>query len=706
MAADQNAPLPGLRQDLQLLEGAYTVAGRPTWLVFDPVLHRYFQIDQAGFRLLGLWSECQSRDDLLRRALELEGVLDAAERLDNLIAFAEENNLVVDAANGWRRYASLAAQRRTSWLRWMVHGYLFIKIPLVRPHRFLATTLPLVEPLFSRLFLTAIAVIGAAGIYLTVRQWDEFMATFQAFYSLQGALVYVLALAVIKVIHEFAHAYTATRYGCRVPTMGVAFLVLFPVLYTDATDAWRLKSHRQRLLIAAAGMIAELILAALATAAWAFLPDGSAKSLAFVVATTGWILSLAVNLNPLLRFDGYYLLSDALGVENLQARSFALGRWKLREWLFGLGVEPPETLPGRLSQTLVVYAWATWIYRLFLFIGIAVLVYYFFFKVLGIALFVIEIVWFIARPLWSELKEWIAMRKPILARPRFYISTSVFATLVAMAIVPFATSVEVPAVIEARGFEKIYPVAPARVAHLATHNGARVSKDQLLLELVSPDIDNRLRIEQINLQGIEQRLVHHSADKKDREQRLVLERQRRLLLDKIAGLERRKALLEVRAPFDGRVVDLNPALHEGRWIGRDEPLLSVVDQSHHVVRGYLAESDLWRIDNGASGKFVPDDVLRDVVPVKVREVSVANTPALDITYLASSYDGPIAVRQADDHSLVPVEAQYLVQMDLLDRQTAGSPVIRGLVRVDGKPESALARLWRRTLQVLVRESGA
>ncbi len=699
-------PLPPLRQDLQLLEGAHTITGRPTWLIFDPVRHSYFQVDQRSYRLLCLWHECRDSQELLAKASAREGVHDAGQTLAELLLFIEQNHLVLEAANGWRHYAESAARQKRSWASWFVHSYLFFRIPLVRPHRFLRRVVPWIAPLFSWPTFILLSVLGLLGIYLTARQWDEFTNTFPDFFNVEGILFYLLVLIGIKIVHELAHALTAAHFGCRVPTMGVAFLVMFPVLYTDVTDAWRLQSRRQRILIGAAGMIAELVLAALATFAWAFLPVGTAKSLAFVVATLSWVLSLAINLNPLMRFDGYYLLSDALGIENLQSRAFALGRWKLREWLFGLGLEPPERLPHGMTGTLIAFAWATWVYRFFLFIGIALLVYYLFFKVLGLLLFVIEIIWFIGRPVWSEIKEWIAMRNELIRSPRAYVSATVAVAAAVLCIIPWTTSVDVPAVIETRTYERLHPVAAARIESVSARPGQQVSEGQVLLTLHAPDLEKELKITRTRLQLVEQRQIRAVADNKDRAQVIVLERERQLLLDQVAGLQARLNQLVLRAPFAGRLVDLAPNLHIGRWVARDEVLMTVVDDTGYVARGYLAESDLWRINSGAEGTFVPDDVQRSSVPIIARDIAIANSPVLDISYLASHYGGPIAVHVNVEEGVVPLESQYLVTLDLPEHDIPGLPVQRGLVKLEGKPESILARVWRRTLQVLVRESGA
>ncbi|MEG1042902.1 MAG: site-2 protease family protein, partial [Pseudomonas sp.] len=245
-----------------------------------------------------------------------------------------------------------------------------------------------------------------AGLWGVSRSWGEFTATLVDSLTWQGLLAYGLTLGLVKMLHELGHGFTAKRFGCRVPTMGIAFLVLWPVAYTDTNEVWKLTRRDQRLKVAGAGIVTELVIAAWALLAWVWLPDGAPKSMAFLLATTTWVSTLAINASPFMRFDGYFLLSDFLQMPNLHSRAFALARWDLREKLFKLGEPAPESFTDSKRRWLIVFAWATWIYRLVLFLGIAALVYHFFIKALGILLFLVEIVWFIAKPLWSEISAW------------------------------------------------------------------------------------------------------------------------------------------------------------------------------------------------------------------------------------------------------------------------------------------------------------
>ena len=140
----------------------------------------------------------------------------------------------------------------------------------------------------------------------------------------------------------------------------------------------------------AAGILVELAIAAWATLAWTLLPDGPLRGSMLLVATTTWVSTLLVNASPFMRFDGYFLLSDMIGVPNLHERSFALAKQLLRKALFGY--EDPDPEPGlgqKTKRAMMIFAVATWTYRLVLFLGIAVVVYNLFFKHLGIFRFAV-----------------------------------------------------------------------------------------------------------------------------------------------------------------------------------------------------------------------------------------------------------------------------------------------------------------------------
>ena len=472
----ESRPLPALRGELRLSRREGRSRARGNALIIDPLASRYIAVNEDTHTLLALWSSCKTEEALIAVAWEKYSIAASAEDIAALRKFLDYNKLIADGSEtDWKALAENERKSRPSWLAWLIHNYLFIRVPLLRPQKFLQATAYLVEPLYSRTLFRLVLVLGLLGLYFVSRQWNQFVTTFSNFASMQGFVILALSLVFVKTLHELGHAYTAVRYGCKVPAMGVCFMVLVPMLYTDVTDVWTLGSRRKRLAVDGAGVIVELILACAATCLWAFLPDGPMRAVAFAIATTGWLSSLALNLNPFMRFDGYYLLSDFLEVENLQPRSFEMGRWYLREFLFATGKPPPERMAPRLRCGLIAYAYMVWLYRFVLFAGIAVLVYVMTFKILGLVLFAIEIVYFIAWPIWAECKEWYAMRTIIRQTRRTRISAAVIFGISLLALVPWQTTVAMPATIEPASLRDVFPKRGGMIERASVGTGQVVS---------------------------------------------------------------------------------------------------------------------------------------------------------------------------------------------------------------------------------------
>ncbi|CEJ13347.1 Peptidase family M50 [bacterium YEK0313] len=699
-------PLPALRSDLVLLEAAPAREGQPRWLIHDPLQQRYIQIEATAHRLLTLWSPARTAFDLAKAMFERFHVEIDVREIEAFSGFLKANHLTAGAAGDWRRLYEAGQQRRS--LAWRIlHGYLFFRIPLVRPNRFLRATWPFVSFLFTRGSVIGLAFIGLAGLYLVSRQWDAFLSTFSYLFSFDGVIAFGVALVLVKLAHELGHAYMAVRFGCHVPTMGIAFVVLAPMPYTDVTDAWRLTDRRQRLMIDAAGMMVEIGIAAVATFLWAFLPDGPARSVVFTLATASWLMSLAVNLSPLMRFDGYYLLSDLLGVENLQQRAFALGRWRLRELLFGIGFAAPERFPPRLHSLLIAYAWFTWLYRLVLFFGIALFVYHYFFKALGILLFLVEIGYFIALPIASEFVVWFHLRRLMARSRRSWVTAGILTAGVAILFVPWSGTVHVPALLEVEETAQLFPPVAARVERVDVTQGERVAAGQRLMTLRAPALEREIRLAEIKLELTRLRLARGAGDDVDRAETTILQNERTALESRLAGLENERRRLVVTSPMAGVVLELNPSLHAGRWLSVKEMLALVGDPNRLAARGYLAERDLWRVQPGAEARFVPDMPTRPSVVLRLHDVSRAGVAALDLVELASTAGGPVPTRADPQQRQVPTSGQYLSHFRAAGSVEAGPErAIRGVVHVQGEPESFAAAIWRQILRVLVREAGA
>ena len=695
--------LPGLRADLQLSPAAPALDGSPRWTLADPVRGRYFKLGAAAMRLLRHWS-LGDANQVLRAANREPGLPLGGVELEELLGFLRSHDLITALDPQQRASYELkaAAQHQSLW-QVLLHQYLFFRIPLWRPDAFLNRAWPWLARFGPGLLRYGLPLTLGLGVFLVSRDWQRFLATFPHLFSLGGALAFGVALFFAKLCHEFGHAFMAKRAGCRVQSMGVAFMVLLPMFYTDVSDAWRVNDRRARLLIGAGGVLAELLLASIALLAWSLLPDGPARTAAFMLASATWITTLVINLNPFMRFDGYFLLSDFWEVDNLQGRAFALCRWRLREALFGYRQPAPEPWSPAMQRRLLWWGYGSWLWRAVLFFGIALAVYHLFFKLLGIFLMLVELVWFIFLPIVREWREWWTRREQAHA-PRVLLSGLGLLAALLLVAVPWRGSVEVPAMLEAGRASALHAPVAARVRQVNVSDGQAVSKGQVLVELESPDLASRQAIARREIEIQQLQMRRRAGRSETAADAGIVEQQLAEAVAEYRGLSAQRERLLLRAPEAGQLRDLLPQLQVGCWVSPKEPLARVVEPGARL-RGFLAEADLWRVAPGATGRFIADDPMHPALEVQLTEVDTNGVAYIDQEALTSDHHGPIAVRRDESRRAEPVQAQYGARLKVLDASVTPSQPLRGVVVLQGRGESLLGTAWRRLAALGVRESG-
>ncbi|MGV8920623.1 MAG: HlyD family efflux transporter periplasmic adaptor subunit [Pseudomonas sp.] len=694
--------LPALREDLRLVPAATQRDGSPAWLIQDPVGNRFFNIGWLEFELLSRWS-LGSPEALLQALGEETPLHVSREELASLLGFLARHQLLrVSDAHGSHRLQDIAEQRKHSGWQWLLHNYLFLRLPLWRPQRWLQRSLPWVTPLFSRGAMIALGSAMLLGLFLVEQQWDGFVASFQQSLSPEGVVGYLLAMFLIKCLHELGHAYTATRYGVRVAHMGVAFLVMWPVLYTDTSESWKLVDRRQRLHIAGAGMLTELMIAGLSTLAWGLCESPAFKGALFFLATTSWMITLALNASPFMRFDGYFLLCDWLDVPNLHERSGALAQAWMRRRLLGWDEPDPEVLPSHLRRFLIAFAVITRVYRLVVFLGIAVAVYLMFFKALGICLFMVEIAWFVVLPIQRELKVWWQRRTKTSPRRGWLLITGLASVLLLLAL-PWNQTVQAPAWLHADVQYTLYSPFAARLVQ-APASESKVTANSVLFVLDSAEIRDRaqrsvratdtLRLQLAGLAG--------SADGGEKHASIAsqLSRQQAESSAQNAELQR----LTLRAPIAGLLTDIDPSVQPGVWVKPNQPLAVLIDPSHWTVEAFVRQQDLARLKVGARAQFHADGDALQVMHGSIVSLDDTRTQNLPHPMLSATYGGPIAVSAKPENGLQVLDALYRVRIRL-DAPPSQMIMRKGKVSLEGERSSPLAQLFTDALSVIVREGG-
>lgn len=703
---DPNAPLPLLRPDLEIVVGPAAVDGSPTYVIHDPVTRRFAKVRWAEAMIL---ERLRTPSTLVTLSQSLERETSIRVSLTELYALVGKIDNAGFTDSGKVRPVEIlmkqAAARKVGLFKWLVKNYLYIRVPLFKPDRFLSQTLSAAQLLVSTPLLILYAFLGFCGLIMLSQKWELYLNTFSYFFNPLGMFWYVLSVVLLKTIHEFSHAYTAKSAGVRVPVMGIAFIVMWPVAFCDTTDAWKVHDRRKRFRIGAAGVMTEFVIAGIALFGWSVSPPGVFNSICFVVSSVSFISTLAVNLNPAMSFDGYYMLMDLWGIDNLRSRAFAATRWLYRKHLFGMELPCPEKgLTRRRLTGFVLYSIYSWIYRLLLYLGIAVFVYYKFTKILGLTLFLIEIWWFVLGPVIKEVSTLSGMLS------RIRITPALLAMLLALAgaglwiSVPFERSLTLPAVVVPKDMQVVYVPYPGVVETIYVKKGDTVKRGDPVVLLSSIDLQTEREILEAELEKLQ--LENSDLRLKEEDRAMVPQK-----LDEIGkvkaeleALREKMNELRIFAKNDGRVLWWDDTLYPGRAVNEKQILGRISDPARMIVRAYASEDTLSEIPVNSSGTFRPAS-MGDSAGVTMKRVSPERTRDIGHSALTSLEQGMIPVAPDASGRMKTIDAWYSIE---LQPETKGGELIpgeSGTVRLKTKRRSLLVDWGRMVYRVLLRESG-
>lgn len=698
--------LPKIREDLKLLETSPCEDGTKQWNIFDQISNKYFTIGIDSLELIKHWEAGISTQEFIKKLEKVNYIIDE-ESLIVFISFLSNSGLVkCQTMEDNKKIIEQRKKLKQNLFKWLMHNYLFIKIPLFKPDKWLTKNYHKIDFLYSKFWNNIVLLLGIIGILLVIRDWDNFISTFMYLFSKEGMIYYGLSLIFVKSLHELGHAFTAKRYGCKVPSIGVAFLVLFPVLYTDTTNAYSIKSKYKRLRIVLAGMKVEIYLALIATFLWSFLSDGPLRSIVFIIATTSWITSLLVNISPFLRFDGYYALSDLTNNPNLQPRAFAMAKWFIRYYILGLDDKEPENLSKKKKTFFIIYAILTWIYRLFLFLGIAFLVYYFAFKVLGIILFLVEIIWFILLPVYNELKIWWEKRENVKLNRRNKISMVIFLLVLILLFTPWNSKIYLPAVLEAKNFTEIYTTKNGYISEIYVKNGDIVKKDQVLIKIESQELEYNIYKLQKELDLLVEDLKKQAANKEVLDNKFIIQENIYKKEKELKGFLEIKNMLNIKASFDG-VVYFNNTYNIGQYVNIKEAILTLFDVNTSRFVGYCNDTDYKYLKENAKGKFVsniPDLKSFDLV---LQDVSLISLTNLEYEELSSVYSGEIPTRETNEENkkrLFSDKAYFKIEAKANNFDLSLKTRIDGVIILESQTSSFIVRGFNNIYNFMVKES--
>jgi putative peptide zinc metalloprotease protein len=681
--------------------------GRKIILLKDPVSEKYFRVSAYEHRFLKNLNGKVSIEDTQER-LKAKGYYYSDEDRNQIVSRAAQTGLLLGTQLGSAQYQKAMKDRIVQWKRGQrLSSVYFLFIPLVNPDRFLQRTVPIFRVLCNRwtAALTAVALVGA--IYLVLSGLPRMHREFLFFFN-TGNLVYLwVTISLTKLTHELAHAYTAKGMGLHVPQMGIVFLIFFPCLFCNTTDAWQLADRRQRMAISGAGVVAELVLGICATYVWYFSKPGVVNSIAFYLIGVSLASTVLVNGNPLLKFDGYFLLTDWLGMPNLYLKSFAYLRYLFMNRILGV---PTITDPaGQPKETVILatYGILSFIYRIFLYTGIAVGVYYRFDKTLGILLAVLALGLFMVRPTMKGLISLYRQRS--LLRPGtggVLTLVGAFTVMAALLGLPIPGNSVYPCYLDSSRKQKLTVPQHTWVDEVHIREGTKVLRGAVLFTLDTSILNLKLLEKEADRETIRTDLGLMLLSDQRRAEIPGKEIELYQVEDEIRRIKQQLAKAQggITAPFDGVVTKLNPQMKEGFQPGEGVVVGELESPAECAIHGLIPERDLEKVQVGQEIRILLNGRGKDFVR-KIHDIRPFSEKDLNESPFSSRVGGELATEvTGQDQTDSPLEAQFDCSTSF-DNRRAGIPLgMTGRMAVATPRQSIGQWMWDKLSRSFNRES--
>ena len=617
--------------------------------------------DEAA-RQLG--DDCPTQDETIR----ILGMLYQADSLSCDVS--------PDTAETFRR----TERRDASEKRRRMLQPLSLRLPLFDPDAFLSRWVGFVRPIFSVYGALAWCLVVGAAVVLGAEHWTELRQDVGSrLLSSENLLLMGLVYPSVKALHELGHAFAAKAWGAPVHEMGIMFLVLMPVPYVDASGANVFSDKRRRMLVSAAGILVEVFLAALALLVWLVVEPGVVRSAAYSVIWISGASTLLFNANPLLRFDGYFVLADWLEIPNLGARSNQYLGYLVQRYVFGMDhVRCPVSAPGE-ERWLFVYGVAAFVYRVLITCGIALFIAGRFF-ILGVLIALLSLVTQIVVPVVTQVVS--VMSAPRFGAKRLRIVATSAAVILglsgALLLLPIPLYTTARGVVWLPENAQVRAGTDAFVARVLVASNAQVQAGDPVIEAHDPLLEARVAVLRAELRALRAR--HYKERVTDLPQAQLTEEE---IETAEASLERaleRAREVVIRSPGSGELVLPRADDLVGRYVRQGEIVGYVMRPGAPIARVILSESDVELVRERTQAVEVRlASRMSDVQPASIERVIPAATDRLPSRALGTGGGGEWAVDPSDPEglrTLVPV-----FELDLALTQASAPGAIGEMVYV-------------------------
>ena len=700
------ALLPRLRSHTRVHRHDYR--GQLWYVIQDHSSGRHHRLSPSAYAIVGLMDGARSVQQIWTAAtnrlgeraptqdetIKLLGMLHAADLL--------QCDATPDSLELFRRFQ----RHQQTKLKRSLLNPMSMRFPLFDPDRFLTRTLPFVRPLFSRWALLAWLAVVASGAALAGAHWPELTDDLaERAFAPQSMLLLGLTFPLLKGLHELGHAYATKVWGGEVHEMGIMLLVLMPVPYVDASASSAFPDKRRRVAVSAAGIVVEVFLACLALFAWLSVEPGLVRDLLYNLVLIGGASTILFNGNPLLRFDGYYVLADAIEIPNLAARSTQHIGYLIQRHLFGVQeAQSPATSLGE-RRWFVAYAVAAFVYRAFVMVAIALFIGSRF-----LAVGALLAIWFTASQLVAPALRHLAFvfQSPRLQRTRARAVTATAAIAAGLAL--FLFLLPLPLRTRAEGVVWMPEQAQVRagaegfVTRILVAPESAVRSGEPLIEVEDPLLEAQLRVVEARWRELDAR--YRAAWYADPVQAgIVKEELVAAEADLVRARERVREVV-ILSPSDGTFVVPGAQDLLGRFVHQGELVGYVIDPARATVRVAVPQSDVGLIRQRTRGVEVRlADRLAEALPASIQREAPAATNRLPSPALGRNGGGPFALDPEDTDGTLARDKLFQFDIELPPRALPEYAGGRVYVRFHHGTEPLAQRSFRSLRRLFLRQFG-
>jgi putative peptide zinc metalloprotease protein len=717
-----------LRMRPDLIVRRQVLLGQRCFAVKEPLGPAYFRFREEEFALLQLLDGRSSLDDIKQRAERLYPNRNFThEQIWQFLGSLHRGNLVIsDSPQQGAELKKRRDERKRKELLGKIANVLAIRFRGFDPERLLNGLYPLVRWMFSPAAVALVSGLALSALLLVAVQFDVFVSRlpdFHQFFGLGSIGTLVLALAISKILHEFGHGLSCKHFGGECHEIGVLVLVLTPCLYCNVSDSWMLRSKWQRAAIGAAGMYVEVVLASLCTFLWWFSEPGLLNHLCLYIMFVCSVSTIVFNGNPLLRYDGYYILSDLIEIPNLRQKTDAVLQRTLAWWC--LGLEPPRDryLPPRRRVLFIVYGIAAAVYRWF----VLALILWFLTKVfeqhrlaiIGQMIAAVAIIGLVAVPVYKFGKLiWVPGRWENVKKTRLMVSGCVAAVLLGIVLfLPLPHHVMCPLEIKARGATPVYVEVAGKLRELDVRAGQAVEAGARLALLESLNL--AMEIEQLShqrdqyaaqlktlgrqrfrdLQALAQmpQVKESLVSTEEQLAQRLADRNRLVLTAPCAGTVLPPPLVPDKPARDGRLPAWSGTPLEEKNLGchlENKVLFCQIGDPRKLEAVLVVDqADIEFVQEGLTVEMKLDELPDAEFPgtvVSVAQMQMQATPAA----LSAKTGGELATHSDESGVERPQSASYQARVLLDDNAGLLRLGLRGRAKVHTVPQTLGQRAWR------------